>query len=129
MSTVFVLHLFIVSLSITLLSEFGCALYLLSLDEPCALGLVLIVSRTIREVARGPRQPERKEEEGTRFKVTNEEVTFFFFQSKQAEILETVSSTPSHVMQMSTTDGTAESPKITAVITKIIVAFMQNDVL
>lgn len=39
-------------------------LYLLPLDEPGALGLVLVVSWTVSQVTRGPSQPERKEEEG-----------------------------------------------------------------
>lgn len=35
--------------------------HLLSLDEPRALGLVLVVSGTVRQVTRGPRQPETRE--------------------------------------------------------------------
>lgn len=107
-------------------SGVGFALYLLSLDQPGALGLVLIVSWTVSQITRGPRQPERKKGEG-------KEIQGYSFYSKQAEILETASPPPSlgvmwrgrYEVKQSTTDSTHESPTITA-ITKGIMDFMQQ---
>ena len=43
----------------------GSVLHLLSLDEPRALGLVLVVAWSVTQITRGPRQPGGEETEET----------------------------------------------------------------